>query len=660
MTFRNLIRNIDLNAYRYINENAVGEDDREEFLKRLQAIELIAAGTSGENVFQQTNIPACEQTRLLKRFLTIDSEGKPVGDRALLPYHRVKPYERKAPFRIKGSQQQGSYSGILKVTLNKYPDVHEKFSKEVISFHSKFPGMKFDKRIFYARFLELLQLSGCGSQEWPFCEKAGGKRTIEIYIDTLLHSKVATPENMQIVEGVATSNNTLPNLINAQQPFDVIQIDAYNIDAITLLHVEPIPGFYVSRTLSRFWILAAVDAISEAVLAAKFVFGSEVRMYDVESLIINAFLGNWQPNPALTVEKLAYRPNSGMLGYLLPETQCMQWGAVYLDNAAAHHGNLIKEKIRDKIGFVINYGQLGQPKRRSIIELTFKQIAQQVMHRLPSTTGSGPKKGRVKDPEKNAEEYEVFADQAEEVLDVWLAGYNITPKEGRMLSKSPYEFARDCLANKKLNLIFPRSQQGICSYIELYQDVEYCVVRGGGVSHAAPYIVVDKARYTNSRLRSSTGFIGTKLLVKINPKDLRSVEAFLPDGESLGSLTVLGYWRNTKHSRLTRKIINKAFRDRTFELTQQDNIVLSFWDHLEKSHNKKSRLERQRLLSEWADDVHSSRPATASEDQSTDDLPNTGDTVRCGDQNTQPTEFDARFMRGSFTQKPGGITDGHD
>jgi hypothetical protein len=626
----------------------------------LQVIELVAAGESGDNVFRQTNIPTCEQTRLLKRFLAIDDEGEPVGDRALLRYHRVKPYERKAPFRNKRSQQQGSYSGILQVTLNKYPNVHEEFAKEVISFHSKFSGMKFDKRIFYARFLELLQLSGCSSEEWPFCEKAGGKRTIEMYIDTLLHSRTATSEKMQCNQNLEESSGATPGLITAQQPFDVVQIDAYMVDAITLLHVEPMPGFYVSRTLSRFWILGAVDTRTEGVLAAKFVFSSEVRMYDVESLIIDAFLGNWQPNPNLTVDGLVYRPNSGMLGYLLPETQCMQWGAVYFDNAAAHHGNLIKEKIRDKIGFAINYGQLGQPKRRSIIELTFKQIAQQVMHRLPSTTGSGPGKGRVKDPEKNAEEYEVFADQAEEVLDVWLAGYNITPKQGRMMSKSPYEFARDCLANKKLNLIFPRSQQELCNYIELYQDIEYCVVRGGGVSHAAPHIVVDKARYTNDRLKKTPGLIGTKLLVKINPKDLRSVEAFLPDGESLGALTVLGYWRNTKHSRLTRKLINKAFRDRTFELTQQDDIVLSFWGHLEKSHSKKSRLERQRLLSEWANDVHSPRQAIASEDQSTDDLPHTGDTARCGDKNIQPTEFDARFMRGSFTQKPGGITDGHD
>jgi len=111
----------------------------------------------------------------------------------------------------------------------------------------------------------------------------------------------------------------------------------------------------------------------------------------------------------------------------------------------------------------------------------------------------------------------------------------------------------------------------------------------------APHITIDKARYTNKVLSRSLELVGQRLLVKIDPKDLRQVEAILPNGQSLGCLSVLGYWSKTAHSRITRKLINRALRDRTLEITRKDDIVMSFVDNLLSKPNKRSLLEWQRM-----------------------------------------------------------------
>lgn len=217
------------------------------------------------------------------------------------------------------------------------------------------------------------------------------------------------------------------------------------------------------------------------------------------------------------------------------------------------------------------------------------------MHRSPSTTGSGPGFGRATDAESNAEKYEIFVDEAECLLDVWLANLNVTPRSGSTFSMSPVELIRAHLNNYKVPIYLPAAREESLNKTKLSLDVEYCIVRGSAESGVAPHITIDKARYTNKVLSRSLELVGQRLLVKIDPKDLRQVEAILPNGQSLGCLSVLGYWSKTAHSRITRKLINRALRDRTLEITRKDDIVMSFVDNLLSKPNKRSLLEWQRM-----------------------------------------------------------------
>ena len=651
---------LDFARNMYVDPDRLDFNVRKVFLKRLKAMELRAAGHSADLIYKQTKVSQSEQTRYYKRFISLDENGYYWGDRALLPGKHINGYHRKATFGEKRTSQQGSLSGILTATLEKYPEVKNDFIKAIWSHHREHKGMNFDHAVLYAKFRRLLLDAGVTLDEWPFNEKRGGRRSIEKLINKVLETDFvrASLTLGQKGETHARLASGEIGLIDANIPFDIVELDAYKVDKFCIINVEPIPGVYIPRLMERFWLLAVVERETEGILACKFVFSTEVRAQDVHDILIDAFLGDWQPLKKLTVGNLAYVPGSGMIGYILPETQRMLWGSLFLDNAMAHHANKVKEKLRDSLGFSINYGQLGHPERRWLIENTFHQIAHKIMHRVPSTTGSSPDDGRVENPEAMAERYEVYVDEAQQVLDVWVAAYNITPKSGNF-SKTPAELLYAYLHNKKQRLIFPLADKNATNKIQLRKDVEIRLVRGNVESGIAPYITLDKAKYTNSELARSPNLINTELLIKINPDDYRYVEAILPDGVSLGTLTVLGYWRKTRHSVITRKIINKAYLDRTFELVYLDDIVLSYLNHLTKNANKKNNLEFTRMYYELAFGLQeSAMPKESSDPKSSDDTSSSSFDLAERDN----TEIDGigeslKSLGGEFWQEPGGIDD---
>ncbi|SDG58977.1 hypothetical protein [Pseudomonas abietaniphila] len=590
----------DFSELCFVNSEMLDDDIRLQFLSRLKAIELRFSGLSGNLIYEQTGVSNSEQSRLTKRFLSLDPDGEYWGDRALLPGKHLNGYNRKAPFAKKRTGQHGSLSGVLSATLDKYPSVRENFVKQVWSIHTANKGMKFEKGILYAFFKKLLREAGVGDDEWPFNERRGGRRSIEKLIDEILdtnfvHASLTLGTKGETHARLGTGEL---GLIDANIPFDTIELDAYKVDKFCIINVEPLPGIYVPRVIERFWLLAVVEKVTKGFLACNFVFSSEVRAQDVHDILVDAFLGDWKPIEHLTVENLEYSPGSGMMGYILPETQKTLWSSVSLDNAMAHHAIKVKEKLRNNLGFAINFGQLGHPERRWLIENTFHQIASKIMHRTPSTTGSNPYSGRADKAEEKAEMYEVFVDEARQVLDTWVAAYNITPKMGSNYSKSPAELMYAHFHNKKQRLIYPRANQSAVNKFQLKEDIELRRVRGSVKAGVAPHINFAKARYTNPRLAESTHLLGYEVLIKIDPDDYRYVEAYLADGTSLGILTVLGFWCKTRHSGITRKIIYQAYLDRTFEVSHPDDIVLSYLHHLTKNANKKNNLQFTRMYYE--------------------------------------------------------------
>ncbi|MEX5669557.1 hypothetical protein ABFV57_32370, partial [Pseudomonas neuropathica] len=69
---------------------------------------------------------------------------------------------------------------------------------------------------------------------------------------------------------------------------------------------------------------------------------------------------------------------------------------ISLDNAWAHFGDRVCIDLRKETGCAFDYGAPKKFERRALIESRFGVFESVLSHRMRSTVGSGPGKGRAK------------------------------------------------------------------------------------------------------------------------------------------------------------------------------------------------------------------------------------------------------------------------
>lgn len=130
-----------------------------------------------------------------------------------------------------------------------------------------------------------------------------------------------------------------------------------------------------------------------------------------------------------------------------------------------------------------------------------------------------------------------------------------------------------------------RSQAGVMTVREVR------IIRGSLTNGRRPYVQIDRAPYTSDVLSHAGHLIGKKIIVEINEEDMRQVKAYLENGHPLGPLIAGGRWHRTKHSRTTRKAINRLLYRRILVLTDTDDPVISYcaYKSTMRLHGKKAK-----------------------------------------------------------------------
>lgn len=609
-------------GFKAVDATAMSEEDRAIFLRRKKAIEMRLDGLTGREIREQTDIIESEQTRLFKRYTVMLLEGVFLGEAGLVPHSRMGSNIRRKALPDKHTEAQGGLSGALSYTLEKFPEIAQRFVAEVFRKDVKFGhGAKYDKKYLCAVFYNICEDEGVLPGEWPFNQLSGASKTIRTYINTILESDferaaLATGGKLALTHSKAGTGK-IP-LFDNYDVYDLIEIDSYHVDAFFVLNITGDRRVKTSDVISRIWMIAAVCRRSNAVLAIKFVFSSEIRAQDLVDLICDAYTGCWVPRETLHVPGLKYSEAGGMPGYSIPALKNHTWGAVCLDNAMQHHANQVYELALHSIGFGINFGPLKQPARRSKVEALFKRISSRVMHQIESTTGSSPENGRAEFPEKAAIYYQIDVDNALEVMDVYTANYNGTPQGGLNKAHSPLEILLAYCNDR--NTLLTTSSESYLNSIALGSTTRKARVTGSTIKGIRPRIKLDQAIYTSADLSNSSGLIGTTLTIRITPNDYRHVEAYLPDGIFFGILTVETAWRNIVHSVTTRRLVNRALRKREFEVLEGESPLLAWRRHMRNSSSPQANRELQRLKEESSGHV-AERPEDQAVDTSVTDKP---------------------------------------
>lgn len=580
------------------------------FIRRKEAINLRLDGCIGSEIRRITGIHESEQTRLFKRYTTINEEGIYFGDAALIPRYRIEKYKRVKPPRIKHTESQGGLSGILGYTLEKYPGVKEKFESEVLRIEPKFgQGVKFSRKGLCQIFYDICRVEGVSDDEWPFNQLRGARKTICKYIDEILNSdfiRAAIVSGGRVALTHSKVGTGVAPLLEDFDVYDFIEIDSWHIDAFFVLNITGDKRVKTKDVISRIWLIAAVCRRSNAVLAIKFVFSSEIRSQDLLDLICEAYAGVWAPITSFNVRDLKYSASAGMPCYSVPSLRHHTWGSICLDNAMQHHASKIYDLALHSLGFAINFGPLEQPARRAKIEGLFKRIATNAIHQIVSTTGSNPQKGRTESPEEAAIFYQVDVDDALEVMDVLTANYNGTPQGGLNKGNSPLDVLRAYCADE--DTILPKSHEVYLNSISLGSTTVHASVTGSIAKGIRPRIKIDQAIYTSPDLANSPHLIGKQLLIRISPHDYRNVEAYLPEGIYFGTLTVEAAWRNIKHSVTTRKLVNRALAKKEFKIMEGESPILAWKRHLRNNASATSNRELARLSKEVEDHPETVQP----------------------------------------------------
>jgi putative transposase len=584
------------------------EKQQEQFEARQKALRLYFEGVPIIQIQAVTGVSQFSLSRFAKKCTSLAQDGQIWGFRALLPYIRITQttYQRNAEERPKRLEQQGGQSGLLSALLNKFPDLEERLKKEILQKgkRTEVAPAKLRPKDLYQIFIEFLRANGANRDEWPFTAKHRGKRSICTYMRRILDQHFAVSVGnwedtaAKAHVNVGTGKNTF---LFFDEPFDAVEIDAYHVDCHAVVAFATPDGGETLVRIQRLWLLAAIDRRSTAVLAHTIVYRSEVAADDVLRLIRSAVTEKWAPIP-ITIGGYQYGAGSGLPSGLFESCFGAIWSVTMLDGALAHLANAVRERARKALGFVINWGPVGHFERRPNVERTFKEIAKDVFHRLPSTTGSNPHNGRAENAEEKAVELRIVADDIKPLVDIYFAHHNATPTEGQF-NRTPLEVLAHYLEGPNAMSAPRKLPTAQFEAAKTLACRETATIRGGRKTGRRPYIQIDRVRYTSALLANSGELVGTMLTVDIDEEDMRQVKVYLPNGQELGFLTAHGKWSITKHSRRTRRAINSLLAKRDLVLSEFDDPVLAYLGRLSTPKSGKRRQGESVLTAKQATDA---------------------------------------------------------
>lgn len=573
-------------------DDLINIDHREKFKKKCKAVEMYIEGYPLAEIQYTTGVTSNLISGLVNKCKKIASDGRILGFRGLVPFINFKEYERTAIHQHKYPEAQGGLSGVFVQTLKKFPDVSIKLNQYIKKKHSKEINVH-EKRIrakdLHKNFLKLLKEHGVNDNQWPFNTKYLGFKTIQKYLDQVLNDSfgrtVSTREE-QVASAHLAVGTGHKKFLTFEEPFEVVQLDAYSINAFFTAEFQTPENINSDIQLERIWLIAMIESISGAILAQSIVYRSEVSADDVLSVIRKAV--NPPDRLELTIPGLKYPDNGGMPNEVFPECQGALWGTIMLDGALAHLSNTIHERVRKKLGFSINWGPAAHFERRADIERYFARISKDLFMRFPSTTGSNPGKGRAKKAEEKAIIYKIRAHEVEELAAVFVAQHNETPSEGTFYN-SPIEVLRHFIEVNKDHFLLRKYPFKSGSGSIIIPLIIIATVRGGRASGRRPYVQLLGQRYTNPVLSSTSELIGKKLTLEVDEKDVSYCKAYFAEGGEIGILKVLGNWGTIKHSLKTRKIINSLITKKLLVVSSQQNPVQVYLDYLSIRKKTKSK-----------------------------------------------------------------------
>jgi len=584
----------DLSAWPSVDNTALSENDRISYANREEAIRLFVEDLSFtiRDIQDKTSIQGTQLYPLFQKCIQKHFDGRIFGFRALIPYTRVKEYERIKPVNAQSGKNQTGTSGAFKQFIKKYPEIDKVIRKEVnkcIKSSKTIKEIRPPKKKIHKTFTDMAKAAGVKNHEYPFNQDYQGSRSLYKYIDEILSSSF---ESSAVAAGGICKTGRWPDSLEnsappVTTPFEVVEFDGHKINVRLTVVIEDPFGLELVLEINRIWILVIIEIATRCKLGYYLALGEEYNKDEVIQTIQNALTPHKKRD--LKIPGLSYNSEGGFPSEVYPELAFTCWDWFRLDNAKANLSDHSIRALTEIVGCWPDAGPFEDPNKRAFIESFFNLISDHFSHRIPGTTGSNPEdiRRQLGDPGSDLSlliEYE----ELEDLIDVIVSNSNAESHSG-IGGRTPLQ-AMHHLAINKAPLL---RQLPICRRDKLYllQEEKIVTARGNPRNSDRPHINFEDVRYSNDVLSSNTLLIGKKLRLYYNILDLRTVKVYFLDGSELGTLVAARSWSKTKHSLRVRKEIMRLKRLGKLHFGEDDDAVEVYLKYKRKKaiQSKKER-----------------------------------------------------------------------
>jgi putative transposase len=589
------------------------EANAELFERRRQAVALYLDSTPLKGIEQLHGLNKSEIHRLVKRALKLHPDGRIWGFRAFIPGIHIRPYIRISEKRSKKSRTSG-FSGLLSRLFAQHPEIQDEIIKEVLK-QGRGPNIsRLSLDYIFEIFIKNCRKAEIAQTEYPFTTKWLGYYALHNYIKNIKKNNLSAFVSAQCGQEAANSFKTGTEFrtpVTRLVPLQSVGFDGHRFDALFMVRIPHRMGGFIEVIINRPWLLIIIDLVSRAILGWHLSLNPEYTKDDVLECVRKAVQVS-EP-PVLTIPNLKFDPEGGMPNWVIPEMRWAVWSEMIYDNGKANLSEWVRSQIKLTLGCAIHSGPTYTPEHNAITESVFRIIESKVGHVLPSTTGSNPKDPRRNNPEEAARKYNIQFDHLTEIMHVAIAKYNGDPKRA-LGYRSPLLQLRHWIdeGEARINRIPTEKRQSL-NLLSMKKSV---TVRGNIKKGRRLYIQLLDERYSSDTLAHLPELKNTEIHIIINTEDLRTVQAFLPNGAELCTLVALGGWRCTKHSLITRKITNALAHKKILKIANSDDPVMVFLDYLRDKapQNRKAASRYAKVYAEaGAPDCHTPETSTNTE-----------------------------------------------
>lgn len=533
------LANVD--TWPQVKKKSVKKKHQKRFVQVRDAVRIYCKGVrSFRAVAQLTGLPASTIRYYYERALELNEDGRINGERAFVRH------SCRADYMATGDATEG-IAGKFKLLRKQHPEIDEIIRK------GAFKGKTLD--LIHGDVKDHLYKEGFTDDDYPLNSDSQGEWSVNqvlINLRSKYFRQIADAKGGQDAGRRASSTEPMRLDFPVRRPYQRIEIDAHTLHAMFTIDIEELDGEVRTTVLRRLTIISAIDAESRAILGYRICMNSQPTVEDVCLTLVNVL----DPQNKDAADILGYVTGSG---FGLPESfmdrlRYRTFNELALDNALAHVSPALHEALIGHVSCVINCGKSAHPEGRPLIEGWFKKFAKFLADPLPSATGGAPKSPKRRSPSKKARHYKISLADLELLAEAVIRAHN-QGDLGVTTGRSPLQKLEYRLTRTPGLVRYLRPEDRNLDF--LFYRYKEAAIRGSVATGTRPYIQFLNAIYRNHVLSAMGAMIGTKVTIRYDLRDLRTIETYLPSGESLGILAAQGGWGRTPHSLQTRRAINR-------------------------------------------------------------------------------------------------------